>query len=246
MLLAAGALAASLALPCAAAKPGAGSGARAEVQMAVCAPPDEVVKALRLRSRGPELQVWLFDDSALTLFDRGVRLRLRVSGDTSELTLKVANQDCAKLDAKLTSTASGKCEYDVHDAAVVGAVSLSQDLDARRTADLLAGRVPVADTLDATQRDFLRGTAALWPLPASLKSLGPTRLSTYQTKKGHYDVDVSALPDGKQYVEISRKVPVKDVASVSDRMQADLSRAGVALCADQSGQARTKMLFMQR
>ena len=37
-----------------------------------------------------------------------------------------------------------------------------------------------------------------------------------------------------------------DVASVSDTMQADLSRAGVALCADQSGQARNKMLSMQR
>lgn len=245
MFLAA-ALAAALPVPLYAAATPIAPAARAEVQIALCAPPADVVSALRLRARDPAVQVWLFDDARLSLFDRGVRIRLRASADGSELTVKVGNQDCARVDAATLSASDGKCEYDVHGTAVAGAVSLSQDLDSRRTADLVAGRVGLADVLNTTQRNFLRDAAGVSPLPAGLKGLGPTQLMTYETKKHRYDVDVSKTPDGAQYVEISRKVPVKDVASVSDRMKADMTKAGVAMCSDQSGQARTKLLSMVR
>ena len=49
---------------------------RAEIQIALCAPPDQIEHALDLRSRGAPIKVWLFDDAALTLFEHGLRLRL--------------------------------------------------------------------------------------------------------------------------------------------------------------------------
>src|SRR4051794_24989154 len=77
-------------------------GARAEIQIALCAPAAQIAHALDLRLRGVPIAVWQFDDAALTLFGRGIRLRLRVGADgRSELTLKVADQDCARLDLNL-------------------------------------------------------------------------------------------------------------------------------------------------
>ena len=93
----------------AAGPPRVAKGARAEVQIALCAPPDRIVRALDLRPSGAPLEVWQFDDSALTLFARGLRLRLRVAEDGgSELTLKVADQDCAKLDPSVRAAQRGQ------------------------------------------------------------------------------------------------------------------------------------------
>jgi hypothetical protein len=110
-------------LATAAAQPWAGAaeplpdakGLQAEVQIGLCASTDKIVQALDLRPHGAPITVWQFDDSALTLFGRGLRLRLRVGADGhSVLTLKVADQDCARLDPKLVPPGEGKCEYDVY------------------------------------------------------------------------------------------------------------------------------------
>ncbi len=103
---------------------------QAEIQIGLCAPADQIVRALELRPRGTPIEVWLFDDAALTLFGRGLRLRLRVAADgRSEFTLKVADQDCARLDPNLVPPGEGKCEIDLHGASMAGAVSLARKLD---------------------------------------------------------------------------------------------------------------------
>src|SRR5215468_4612559 len=82
---------------------------KAEIQIGLCAPPERIVHALHLQPRGAPIDVWQFDDAALTLLERGARLRLRVSKDGgSEFTLKLANQDCARADPKLMPSREGK------------------------------------------------------------------------------------------------------------------------------------------
>jgi hypothetical protein len=49
-----------------------------------------------------------------------------------------------------------------------------------------------------------------------------------------------------QYAEISRKVPVADATRMKEVMEADLSRAGVEICADQSSQAANKLRSLLR
>src|SRR3954467_7623551 len=76
--------------------------ARAEIQVGLCAPAERIVRALDLRPHGAPIDVWQFDDAALSLLGRGLRLRLRVAADgRSEFTLKVADQDCARIDPRL-------------------------------------------------------------------------------------------------------------------------------------------------
>ena len=212
---------------------------QAEVQIGLCAQPDAAVAALSLRSRGAPLQVWLFDDADLSAFARGLRFRLRVSGDQSELTLKVANRSC---DEAIPSHA-GKCEYDVHGETLTGAVSLTQALGAVQTRDLLAGRLRLADAMSPSQIAYLRDVVKVWPVSATVRPLGPVEVQRYRGKPfgEPYDVDISTLPGGARFIEISRKVALADAQRARAKLEADLARAGVPACEDQTAQAQNKL-----
>jgi hypothetical protein len=229
----------------AAGPPGA-TEARAEIQIGLCAPAERIVQALDLGPGGAPVEVWLFDDAALTLFGRGLRLRLRVNDGRAEFTLKVADQDCARLHAKVVRPAEGKCEYDVHGTSMAGAMSLTRRLSTKSSGDLLAGRVGPAQILSPSQVDYLREVVKFWPLPSGIRALGPTQIRSYRSRSGLYDIDVSRLPTGEQFVEISRKVPVADAARAMRTMGADLSNAGVETCPDQSAQAVNKLRALLR
>ena len=219
---------------------------RAEVQIGLCAPTEQVEHALALRPRRAPHNVWLFDDPALTLFGRGLRLRLRVAEGGSDLTLKVANQDCTTLDSRVVPPSEGKCEYDAYGTSVTGAVSLTRRLSANSTNDLITGRETPAQMLSPSQIAYLRDVVGIWPLPPGIRRLGPMQVRTYRTNGGLYDVDISQLPTGEQYVEISRKVPVADATRAMRALKTDLSRSGVEMCADQSAQVVNKLRALLR
>jgi len=214
---------------------------QAEIQVGLCAPTDQIGHALDLHPRGSPLNVWLFDDPALTLFERGLRLRLRAGEGRSDFTLKIANQDCARLNPKVVPWGEGKCEYDVYGTSITGAVSLTRKLSAKSTNDLLAGRVAPAQMLSPSQIAYLRDVVGIWPLPPGIRGLGPMQVRTYRTKSGLYDVDISQLPAGTEYVEISRKVPVTEATRAMGVLKEDLARASVEMCADQSAQVANKL-----
>lgn len=231
-----------------AADPGHGPDrSQAEVQIGLCSPIDEIVQALALRPRGTPIEVWQLDDPAMSLLGRGLRLRLRVATDgRAQLTLKVANQDCARLDAKLVPPREGKCEYDVYGSTAAGAVSINSKLNARRTRELLDGQLEIAKVLSPTQTRYLREVVGVWPLPDGIRNLGPMQLQTYRTAGRRYDVDVSRLPSGDRFAEISAKVTRPEAASTMQTMQAELKRAGVDMCADQTSQAANKLRSLLR
>jgi hypothetical protein len=215
--------------------------ARAEVQIGVCAPLPDVVAALNLRAPGPVTTTWLFDDAQLSLLTRGLRLRLRIDAGSADLTLKVADQDCARLPATAIPAGQGKCEMDLHGATMTGAVSLSQPLSRARAEALVAGATRVQDALSPAQVSFLRDVEGGGPLPTTLLPLGPLAITTQQAADRSYAVDITTLPGGEQYLEVTRKVRVDRAEPTRHRLEQALTRAGVALCADQAGQAAVKM-----
>jgi hypothetical protein len=226
----------AIALSCAAAQ---AASPRAEMQVALCEPVAVLERKLELRPRGASYETWLFDNDSLALLDRGLRLRLRAKGGGSELTLKVAKQDCDALPIGAVPAGEGKCEIDVHGDVAEGSVSLSRTLDAGLTRELLARRAGVATLLSDAQVRYLRDVVRFWPLPADLRPLGPIANLVYAA--GPYDVDVGTLPDGQAYAEIADKVKVKRVAKEREKLLTHLARASVAVCADQNGQAASKM-----
>ena len=219
---------------------------RAEVQVELCTPFSDIERSLKLRPDGDPIEVWLFDDAALTLFERGLRVRLRAHGKHGDLTVKVANQDCSRIDAKMVPPKEGKCEFDVHGASMSGTVSLSRHLSRKKWKDLVAGRVAVADLLSPVQIAYLRDVAKIWPLPTDLRALGPKQSRAYAMQDKSYEVDVSKLPSGEQYVEMSHRVPVADAQTARAALDAMLARSGVTVCADQAGQAANKLKLMLR
>ena len=219
--------------------------ARLDLQYGLCSAPAEVQRALALEPHGKPIEVWLFDNAALDLMNRGLRIRLRGSaGKSQELTLKIADQDCAKLPP--LPRGEGKCEYDSHGAKIAGALSLEGRVSASRAGALLAGKLAVADVLTPRQVSALQAIPGVWPLPGDLRALGPTRVRAYRSADKAYQVDISDLPGGEQYIEISRKVALADAEPARQRFEADLARSGVEVCADQSAQAVNKLRALLR
>ncbi|MFO1399470.1 MAG: hypothetical protein U1F48_20665 [Burkholderiales bacterium] len=229
------ALAAAGALPALAAPP------RAEIQVGLCGEPQAVARALDLVPRAPPYDTWLFDDASLSLQGRGVRLRLRMQADAPVLTVKVADQDCRTLPKDALPRGEGKCEYDVHGAAIAGAVSLEQRIPSAAAAELIAGKRSVATLLSPAQRRYLRDVLRLDPLPPDLRALGPIATSVFRTRDRRYDVDQSTLPVGAATMEISIKVPLAEVTAAQAALDERLAAARVARCEDQSGQAASKL-----
>ena len=215
---------------------------RAEIQVLLCEPPATLTSKLGLRERGAPYETWHFDDASLTLLDRGVRLRLRTARDGGTLTLKVAKQDCKALPRNAVPSGEGKCEYDMYGETISGAVSLSRKLDAATTRDLIARKVDVAALLSPAQASFLRDVVKAWPLPADLRAFGPIANRVYAASS--YDVDISTLPDGHGYAEITDKVPLDRAKEEYGKLTRYLAKAGVEVCASQEGQAAAKMKRM--
>lgn len=222
-------------------------GVQAEIQIGLCSPIETIVRNLKLGPPRASVTVWQFDDQALSLFARGIRLRLRVAADgRSVLTLKVADQDCAIVDARRIPRGEGKCEYDMYGDSAAGAVSLNVELDAKRTNDLAAGRTTPAQSLSASQVVYLRDVVRIWPLPSDIRALGPMQVETYRTKGRRYDIDTSRLPGGERFAEISRKVPLGNAPRDMRAMGTELAKAGIEVCPVRSSPALDKLRALER
>ena len=116
-----------------------------------------------------------------------------------------------------------------------------------------ASGAPLAKTLSklltTNQRNLIgakRGVAASAPLPPDIKRLGPSIVHAYRAAGQRYGVEVSALPGGEQFAELSQKVPRDTALARRTELEAKISAAGVSICADQSSQARNKLTILAR
>ena len=104
----------------------------------------------------------------------------------------------------------------------------------------------MAQALSASQKRFLTEVVHLDPLPADAAPLGPISNRVYATPDGALDVDMSQLPGGQRYAEISVKVPLAKAEATLAKLETQVRAAGIAMCEDQSGQSAAKMRLMQK
>lgn len=218
---------------------------RAEIQINLCAPPEEVARALELTpAPNPVRQVWYFESPALDHHARGTVFRLRVGTGERTLTLKAPAGSCEGVDPWLLPTGQGKCESDVHGEAIKNVVSLETELDEKTVRQLLDGSVSLASVLSKAQIRYLQTIPGAWPLAADLRPLGPIRVETSRPATGRFVAETWRLPDGQHFVEVSRKADRTDVARVREELLAELAKAGAPLCSDQSSQAAAKLRIL--
>jgi hypothetical protein len=216
-------------------------GAAAEVQINLCSEPAEIARALKLSRSGAPREAWYFDNAALDNFARGALFRLRTSEGEPELTLKAAGQDCAKVPPALLPGGSAKCEYDVHGASIVGAVSVTRVLDKVQAGGLLDGSIALADVLSEAQVRYLREGLSAWPLAPGLKRLGPARIEAWRAPGAKFSVEVWRLPSGKRYIELSQKTTAGKAQHLQSQLLGTLAASGVRACADQHSMAAEKL-----
>ena len=230
---------------------------QAEIQINLCSDPAQVISTLALVGDRKPTTVWLFDSPTLELNRAGLRLRLREHRKGSELTLKVAGQNCEQVNPALLKP-NGKCEADLHGDALDDVISLSRRLDKSGRERLLASDTargaPLAAALttamEPSQRTMLAErrsvTGGAEPLPADISRLGPSTVRTYRNRNASHVVEVWTLPAGQEFVELSEKTR----RSVALARRAELTQlvntAGLAICRDQESQAKNKLTLLAR
>src|SRR4029077_8468342 len=150
----------------------------AEVQINLCAPPEEILRRLSL-STDPDRrrEIWYFESPTLEEYVKGIVFRLRLGANERRLTVKARIADCAQVDASLLRAAGGKCEADVHGEKMQIVASLEADLDEKTVRGLLDGRVSLPSALSPAQGRYLQA-AGPWPLSVDLRPLGPIRVDS--------------------------------------------------------------------
>ena len=230
----------------------------AEIQINLCADPAQVVRALRLQPEsGAATTIWLFDTRALELNGEGLRLRLRQKASRAELTLKVAGQDCGRVDPAVLAP-HGKCEADLHGTSFDDVVSLVRRLDKGQVDSLLAPGAAQGAALEAAlagamtknQRDVLAARRAalgdVAPVPAGITRLGPASVRAYGRPGAAVTVEVWTMPGGQQFVELSEKVSRDAAIARRTQLLERIGAAGIAVCTDQASQARSKLEILAR
>lgn len=219
----------------------------AEVQINLCSAPAEVVDALQLKPvPAADYEVWYVETADLALLRNGVVVRLRIKANAAELTLKFADQECARIAPALLPARQSKCEYDVRGSTAVGAVSISKALSDDQVRALIADPGGLPALLDPAQVEFLRQRASLWPLPAPLVRLGPIHVQTYRRKGEAFVVEDWRLPSGWRFMELSQKTILSSAAGLTIELQSRLTQHRVAMCTDQGSPAAAKLQDLLR
>jgi len=221
-------------------------GLRAEVQINLCDPLEQIVDALSLTADPARaLEIWYFESPGLEQSARGVVFRLRLGAAERILTLKApATPDCARLDPALLPAGHGKCEADMHGESLRDTVSLDTALDEKTVRELLNGGVALASVLSPAQTRYLQTIAGAWPLAADLRRMGPVRVETLLPKGGLFVVEAWRLPGGQRFTEASQKTARADAPRLRAELIAKIDRAGVHLCSDQSSQSTAKLRIL--
>ena len=220
-------------------------GLRAEVQINLCDPLEQIVDALSLTADPARaLEIWYFESPGLEQSALGLVFRLRLGAAERILTLKApATPDCARLDPALLPASQGKCEADMHGESLRDTVSLDTALDEKTVRELLNGGVALASVLSPAQTRYLQTIAGAWPL-ADLRRMGPVRVETLLPKGGLFVVEAWRLPGGQRFTEASQKTARADAPRLRAELIAKIDRAGVHLCSDQSSQSTAKLRIL--
>jgi len=221
-------------------------GLRAEVQINLCDPLEQIVDALSLTADPARaLEIWYFESPGLEQSALGLVFRLRLGAAERILTLKApATPDCARLDPALLPAGQGKCEADMHGESLRDTVSLDTALDEKTVRELLNGGVALASVLSPAQTRYLQTIAGAWPLAADLRRMGPVRVETLLPKGGLFVVEAWRLPGGQRFTEASQKTARADAPRLRAELIARIDRAGVHLCSDQSSQSTAKLRIL--
>jgi hypothetical protein len=182
---------------------------------------EAAARAFKLNPKdGERRSIFFFDTEALALFKRGVVLRAReVKGSKDDSTVKIRPVDPKQITAKWSGLKGFKLEADGVGDRMIRSASLSVEQSGGEI-EAVAGRLrPIKKLFSDEQEAFLE---AMSPIPIDFESLtvlGPVDALRWKVKHEGLSHLITAeewrLPDGRDLLEVSIKIPTVQAATAS-------------------------------
>ena len=170
--------------------------------------------------KGERRRIFFFDTQALGLFKKGVVLRAReVKGGQDDSTIKIRPVDPKKVADKWSRLEGFKIEADGVGTRMIRSASLSVEQDGDEIRAVAHKLRSIKKLFSDQQQAFL---AQMSPVPVafgSLKVFGPVDALRWKVRHRGLPYPITAeewtLPDGRDLLEVSIKVPTAQAAAAS-------------------------------
>lgn len=188
-----------------------------------------------------QLAVSFYDTPALELFEAGLILRSRTEdGGDDDATVKVRPLSRTAVAASWFEREGFKAELDSSNETAVESCSYAVPRSAAAIEEARIGKRSIESLFSDEQRTFAREYASVEPDWTRLKVLGPMTARTWKLELPELKPAVSAelwvLPDGRQLLELSTRVPQAEAGAGAAALDAALAARGL----DTTGAAETK------
>jgi hypothetical protein len=192
-------------------------------------------------SEAVRVAVCFYDTPALELFESGLVLRSRLAhGDDDDVTVKLRPLPPSAVAASWFDEDGFKCEEDRSGQQSVSSCSFTVSRSARSIDAVQHGTARIASLFSEEQCRFVREYATVQPDWERLEVLGPLDAETWEVELRGLEPELSAelwtLPDGRQMLEVSTKVPQAEADATAAALDAALAARGL----DTSGAQETK------
>lgn len=198
--------------------------------------------------KGERRRIFFFDTHVLTLFKGGLVLRAReVKGGRDDSTVKIRPVDPKKVGDKWSRLPGFKIEADGVGNRMIRSASLSVEQDGGEITAVEQKLRSIKKLFSDEQESFF---AEMTPVPVdfdALNVLGPVDALRWKVEHGGLPYPITAeewtLPDGRDLLELSIKVPTAQAAAASAAFDSFLKRLRLTPQGGQETKTRIALEF---
>lgn len=193
-------------------------------------------------------EVTFYDTLDLDLTEAGIVLRARkIDGDDDDSTVKLRPMASSEVDADWLEVEGFKCEIDRAGDTSMESCSLQATQDRGEIDDVAAGERGIDKLFSEEQEDFLAEHASTPVDWSALEVLGPVEAQVWEIEVDGFgetlDVELWALPDGTEILEVSTKVKAGDADDAAQELAQLLEDLGLDASTTQETKTRATLEY---
>lgn len=225
------------------------SDGEAEIHVQICgSSASEAITALGYGSSSPALRdTYFFDDRNLSLYDRGVILRvINEAGSDPVSDAKLRPIDFASIPRDWSDEDNLKCEVDIYGVRAMPGCRFRHYLEASDLAKVLRGSKEPRSLFGRKQESLIEETKNVTIADEELLTYGPVFIQRWEPLDGSESPDQPTLElwllgDRVVTLEVSLRAPLRSAHDVSVALETRLRSLGINVCEDL--QPKTKMVL---
>jgi hypothetical protein len=203
------------------------------------------------RKQGEQRHIFFFDTFKLDLFNEGVVLRARkVEGGKDDSTVKIRPVDPDKITKKWRGLDGFKIEADGVGGRLIRSASLTVAQRRHEIEEVHQGKRSIAKLFSSEQEAFLSELSQLAFDFAALAALGPVSAVRWKLRHPGLPYEITAenwaLPDKRDLLEVSIKVPGAQAAAATAAFSGFLNELGLKSEGGQQTKTRIVLEFFSK